>query len=238
MYGDLINGVKKYMKNIKLIDINNYLRVNLRLIIYSAFLGFTISLIYCSITPKLYEASFTLRLARIDSRLPHSHLSEKLGKEIPFILDAQRAFGNPSYPNSRLLNLCGFDQSNMSIKKLIAETTVMRGPDNKELFVRIKVPGRKNVASCAHAIVEDSINAYNARKGQIIAELLEEIPGAKIQDFVILDPSLNGVISVSDSYVYPNFFRIISGSVIFSILGCLYINWLRKKIASIIKTQE
>ena len=226
------------MKNIKLIDIKNYLQINLKLIGISAILGLSISLIYCLVTPKLYEASFTLRLGRIDPRPGHVITNENLAKEIPFILDAQRAFGSPAYPSPKLLNSCGMESTNESIKKLISETQVMRSPDNRELFIRLRVPGRDNARSCAQAIVEDSLKAYRARKAQILDELLAENPGENIQNFVILDPSLNGVMSISDSYVYPSFLRIILGSMVFSVLGFIYLDWIRKKIISVTRAQR
>jgi hypothetical protein len=231
-------ATNKNMNIIKLIDIKNYLQINFGLIIFAAFVGLSASLIYCLVTPKLYEASFTLRLARIDSLPGKSYTNENLGKEIPFILDAQRALGNPAYPSPKLLSSCGLSSTNESIKKLIAETRVMRSPDNRELFIQLRVPGRDNAANCAQAIVEMSLKAYEARKSQVLEEILAQNPAAKIQNFAILDPSLNGVVSTSDSYVYPSFLRIIIGGTIFSILGLLYLNWVRKKIVSVLRAQE
>jgi len=228
----------KKMNSIKLIDIKKYLQINSGLITFAVFLGLSISLIYCLVTPKLYEASFTLRLARIDLLPGNSYVNENLGKEIPFILDAQRALGNPAYPNHKILSSCGLASSNESIKKLIAETRVMRSPDNRELFIRLRVPGRDNTVNCAQAIVDMSLKSYEARKSQVLDEILVGNPGAKIKNFAILDPSLNGVISISDSYVYPSFLRIILGCTIFSVLGLLYLNWARKKIASVLRAQK
>lgn len=218
------------MKNVTLLEIRNYFKENLKIIIFAGIFGIIASFIFCIFTPKLYEASFTLSLGRINALKINNSVDNRLDKEIPFVLDAQRSFKNPAWISSDILEKCGYTPSNKARKDLISAINVIRSPDNKELLLTLRIPGRENTKNCAEAVIGESLLTYNARLDQVLREILGDTPSMKASDFALKLSGLNGGLSISDSYVYPSFTKIIFGFSALLIVISLYIKSILMQI--------
>lgn len=223
------------MKNIQIKDIVNYLKINLNKILFSGIIGLIVGFGYCLYTPALYESHFTLMLGKIDSASGYKFKNDRIGQEIPFILDAQRAFSSPDLASDQILRDCGYPISNASRKIFIKSIEIIRSPDNQQLLVRVRTPGKERALKCAVKLAGNALESYQSRQKQIFTELMTEAPGVKKSDFIIREPGINGMILVSDRPVWPNYYRIIFGFTLLCIIGFLYASWVWGSIARKLK---
>lgn len=223
------------MKKIQIKDIINYLKIKLNKILFSGIIGIIIGLGYCLYNPALYESHFTLMLGKIDSASGYKFKNDRIGQEIPFILDAQRAFSSPDLASDQILRDCGYPISNASRKILIKSIEIMRSPDNQQLLVRVRAPGKERALKCAVQLAGNALESYQSRQMQILSELMTEAPSIKKSDFIIREPGINGVILVSDGPVWPNYYRIMFGFMLLCIVGFLYASWIWDSISRKLK---
>jgi hypothetical protein len=214
------------MNKIQIKDIINYLKTNSKKILFSGLIGFVVSLGYCLYTPALYESHFTLMLGKIDSASGRKFKHDRIGQEIPFVLDAQRAFSSPDLASDSIIQGCGYTISNESRKIFIKSINIIRSPDNQQLLVRVRAPGKERALKCAIVLANNALGSYQNRQKQILAELMAESPEIREADFAIREPGINGMLLVSDGPVWPNYFRIIIGFMLFCIVGFLYASWV------------
>jgi hypothetical protein len=223
------------MKIIQIKDIINYLKININRILLSGAIGFIIGLSYCLYMPTLYESHFTLMLGKIDSASGRKFKNDRIGQEIPFILDAQRAFSSPDLASDQIIQGCGYPISNESRKIFIKSIEIIRSPDNQQLLVRVRIPEKERALKCAVILANNALESYQNRQKQILAELMAEGPGIKEEDFIIRAPGINGMLLVSDGPVWPNYYRMIFGFMLFGIIGFLYASWVWNSIVRKLK---
>lgn len=197
---------------LKKIVINNH-----KIILIIFFIGIIISFLVFNLLGKVFESHFEIGLGKIEANKIVDSNQDLLNTPIPFILDAQRSLLNPENIPLEMLKSCGLTDSNSDRKKLVNNILVSRINSNQALLYRIRVNNPLFQKTCALYIANYQLDNFNGRLNQVIEELgpsnILNSPNIKI-----IKPLLIRSINHSDSFIFPNFYKILIGTELLMIL--------------------
>ena len=180
-----------------------------------AFLGFLAGIIYCTLSPRIYEAKFNVALAMVN------------GHYIPSLDGARRLFANPEDIDAPMLLACNLSDSNTDRKKLASSIFSSKfDPEKTLVSVRVRVDGKQAAIDCA-----TYLSKYMVMKSDALS--LAYIERLKAGGEAISQSRLSSVatgVNVSDSFILPRPYHTISAFILLSVMLGLFLVWLKAQL--------
>lgn len=190
----------------------------LRFYLFSwAFFGLLIGVIYCFLSPKIYEARFNVALAMVN------------GHYIPSLDGARRLFANPEDIDAQMLLACNLSNSNADRKKLASSVFSSKfDPEKTLVSVRVRVEGKQAAFDCAMYLSKYMVMKSDALSLAYIDRL--KAGGEPISQSRLSSIATN--VNVSDDFILPRPYHTISAFILLSIMLGLFLLWLKSQLRS------
>jgi hypothetical protein len=203
-----------------------YLKKSYRVLTFFGITGFVIGgLIYLA-SPKIYEATFILKLPSANAISPLGEIEKHIIKPVPTALDVKKTLLQPANLSNDVVMICGFEDTNEGRKKLVNSISSNIVNYDSGLQVIIRLPGADVVKLCANRLSGELLNFSNNEKDRYV-DYANRSSLIKNSMLVNENAQLTAPIRISDGVVYPRLNRLLLGCLILGLLLSCLIDWVR-----------
>lgn len=203
-----------------------YLKKSYRVLTFFGITGFVIGgLIYLA-SPKIYEATFTLKLPSANAISPLGEIEKHIIKPVPTALDVKKTLLQPANLSNDVVMICGFEDTNEGRKKLVNSISSNIVNYDSGLQVIIRLPGADVAKLCANRLSGELLNFSNNEKDRYV-DYANRSSLIKNSMLVNENAQLTAPIRISDGVVYPRLNRLLLGCLILGLLLSCLIDWVR-----------
>lgn len=182
-----------------------------RLLMFWLVLGLIIGFLAVELTPARYEASFVVKMPVSNAVNQNNQILDKEIQFVPNPIEIKKLFLRPEAFSAQTVQACGFEDSNEHRKILVKAITSEVAEYGSGILVTVRLPGKDRVSLCANALMADAIAFANAEKNRAVA-FIRRFNGANAW-MVDHDAYAPYAVRISSASVFPNPWKIISGSV-------------------------
>jgi uncharacterized protein involved in exopolysaccharide biosynthesis len=212
-----------------------WLRNNFKILMMIEVLCLFSAVIYLNFAPRIYEASFSLRLPKVPSTIsvdsPITRLQLLVSPQ-EFIRPTQ----NPMAYSSQFILDCMGEDTNANRKKFINALQLGVQQQGDVIAFNLRLEGRERVVKCANLMLEKTFNnlvqmqenylqSFNQNKGPELLNSLEK-QGKQSE---IKKPEVEQAIRISDSYVKPEISRVLTGSILLGFFLTVFASVMRAR---------
>lgn len=215
-------------------QILGFLKSRVRLIVATGLLGAAVALTINVMSPKIYEAYFEFKLARVLVKTEAQTAKEPNWVTIPQAVDARRILMSPMKISQSVVEACGYIDTNENRKKLINQIRINAlDSAGTEVFVYVRMDGKEAARKCAEAI--QAIQIANANSE--LDKYIEAVSNAESQTKVIKTSSAipGGSIRVSSDYIYPRVYLNLIAYIFMAIFIGLFLDWVYLRLSAVIR---
>lgn len=215
-------------------QILGFLKSRVRLIIATSLLGAAVALAINVMSPKIYEAYFEFKLARVLVETKAQGAKEPSWVPIPLAVDARRILMSPMKISQSVVEACGYIDTNENRKKLINQIRINTlDSAGTEVFVYVRMDGKEAARKCAEAVQAIQIANSNSE----LDKYIQAVSNADSQTKVIKTSSAisGGGIRVSSDYVYPRVYLNLIAYIFMAIFIGLFLDWVYLRLSAVIR---
>ena len=204
----------------------NYFKNSYKIFLICGLIGLSIGGVAYLNKPKLYEASFILKLPSANGVSPFGEVQRHIIKPVPTALDLKKTLLQPANISSDLLKICGFGDTNDDRKKMVNSITSNVVNYDTGLQVVIRLPGVGLTKQCATGLSEELMLFSNKEKDRYVNYANKT---SSLNNRMLVDESarLESTIRISDQVVYPRLDHFLMGSFILGLLFWGFVDWAR-----------
>lgn len=203
-----------------------YLKKSYRNLTFSAVAGFVIGGFIYLASPKIYEATFTLKLPSVNAISSLGEIQKHIIRPVPTALDVKKTLLQPANLSNDVVMICGFEDTNEGRKKLVNSISSNIVNYDSGLQVIIRLPGADVVNLCANRLSGELLNFSNNEKDRYV-DYANRSSLIKNSMLVNENAQLTAPIRISDGVVYPRLNRLLLGCLILGLLLSCLIDWVR-----------
>jgi len=203
-----------------------YLKQSYRSLAFFGMSGFVIGgLIYLA-SPKIYEATFTLKLPSVNAISPLGEIEKHIIRPVPTALDVKKTLLQPTNLSKDAVLICGFEDTNEGRKKFVNSISSNIVNYDSGLQVTVRLPGTDLVNLCAKRLSGELLDFSNKEKDRYV-DYANRSSSIKNSMLVNENAQLTAPIRISDGVVYPRLIHLLLGCLILGLLLSCLINWVR-----------
>ena len=180
--------------------------------------------LYLVISPRIYEADFSVRLPKMQVSSPGD--PAKLEWKLMLSgLEFMRGMQNPLTFSNTFIQECMGEDSNANRKKFINSTQLRLLNHADVIHFSLRIEGRENVIRCANLLqvrVLDDLNGVYESQAQKNKENLSTVIAYE-------KASPTDSLRISDSYIQPQVSKVIYAALILGIFMAIYAVSLKAK---------
>lgn len=211
-------------KDLNINEIMQYFRKRFLLLFYFGLTGLVLGLLINFFSPKIYESYFEFQLAGVYLKSELNESAKPMWVITPAAVDARRILMSPMKIDPRVVEACGYLDTNHNRKKLINQIYInLLNPAGADMFVNVRIEGAGAAKKCAEAIQEVEISNSNAELGKYLRKLVDSGMASKILDK--RTASLSGPVRVSSDPIYPRESLNLLASISLALILGLLIDW-------------
>ena len=185
------------------------------------------AVIYIAISPKIYEADFTIRLPKIQK------LSPKIEWTLPISgLDFMRLVQNPLIFPGELIANCMGEDTNFNRKKFTNSTRISLANNADAIRFTLRIGGKEQALLCANLLQNMVISDLDGILEKAIIALKLNTNPMLVDSIVSERPALLMSIRLSDNYIKPDPLKTIIFAFILGLLFTAFGSILKEKYSA------
>ena len=202
-----------------------YLKKSHRILISFGLAGFIIGCLIYFASPKIYEATFTMKLPSVNAISALGEIEKHIIRPVPTALDVKKTLLQPANLSKDTVLICGFEDTNEGRKKFVNSMSSNIVNYDSGLQVIVRVPGANVVNLCAKRLLEELLNFSNNEKDRYV-DYANRASSVKNSMLVNENAQLIAPIRISDDVVYPRLGHLLLGCLILGLLLSCLIDWV------------
>jgi capsular polysaccharide biosynthesis protein len=208
--------------NISYRAVSEWFRGNLKLLIILEVACLLVAGIYFFIAPRVYEANFSISLPKVSVTPETNPLKFRLMiSPQEFIRPTQ----NPMAYSDAFVKECMGEDTNANRKKMIQGLQLGVKQQGDVIAFTLRLEGAERPAKCAALMMQRAFDDLTASQD---IYLQARTPGA-IDPATYVRPALVQSIRMSDSYIKPDLYRILTIGFLAGIFLTVFVSLMRKK---------
>ena len=212
-------------KDLNINEIMQYFRKRALLLFYFGLAGLIVGLVINFFSPKIYESYFEFQLAGVHLKSELNGSAKPIWVITPAAVDARRILMSPMKIDPRIVEACGYSDTNQNRKELINQIYInLLNPAGADMFVNVRIEGAGAAKECAEAIQTVEVSNSNAELGKYLKKLVDSGMASKILDKRMA--SLSGAVRVSSDPIYPRKILNLLASISLALILGLLIDWV------------
>lgn len=213
----------------------NWFSTNFKVLIIVGAICLTVGMVYFGLAPRIYEADFSLSLPKVVTAPSTSSDTPQLRLLISpqeFIRPTQ----NPMAYSSDLIEGCMGVDTNANRKKMINSMQLSVQQQGDVIAFTLRLEGRERVNQCANLILTKVFNDLVITQENYFASLVKnEKKGNQNSKEVVSTaqefkkPEVVQIVRISDSYIKPDFIKIIIQAGLATIFLTIFLSIMRNR---------
>ena len=208
--------------NISYRAVSEWFKGNLKLLLVLEVACLLVSSIYFLMAPRIYEANFSISLPKVsitpDTNPPKLRL---MMSPQEFIRPTQ----DPLAYSEEFVKDCMGEDSNANRKKMINGLQLGVKQQGDVIAFTLRLEGAERTAKCAALMMQRAFDDLTVSQDLYLKSRTSEA----IDPATYVRPALVQSIRMSDSYVKPDLYRILTSGVLAGIFITVFISLMRKK---------
>jgi hypothetical protein len=208
--------------NISYRAVSEWFKGNLKLLMVLEIACLLASSIYFLVAPRIYEANFSISLPKV------SVTPETNPPKLRLMISPQefiRPTQDPMAYSEEFVKACMGEDSNANRKKMINGLQLGVKQQGDVIAFTLRLEGSERPAKCAALMMQRSFDDLTANQDLY---LKARTTGA-IDPATFVRPALVQSVRMSDSYVKPDLYRILTSGFLAGIFITVFISLMRKK---------
>jgi hypothetical protein len=208
--------------NISYREVCEWFKGNLKLLVILEIVCFLVAGIYFLMAPRIYEANFSISLPKV------SVTPETIPPKLRLMMSPQefiRPTQDPMAYSEEFVKACMGEDSNANRKKMISGLQLGVKQQGDVIAFTLRLEGEERPAKCAALMMQRAFDDLTASQDLY----LKARTAGAIDPATYVKPALVQSIRMSDSYVKPDLYRILTSGFLVGIFLTVFISLMRKK---------
>ena len=208
--------------NISYRAVCEWFKGNLKLLVILEIACLSIAAIYFLMAPRIYEANFSISLPKV------SATPETNPPKLRLMISPQefiRPTQDPMAYSEEFVKACMGEDSNVNRKKMINGLQLGVKQQGDVIAFTLRLEGSERPAKCAALMMQRAFDDLTRSQDLF---LKGRAPG-EIDPATYARPALVQAIRMSDSYVKPDLYRILTSGFLAGVFLTVFISLMRKK---------
>lgn len=213
--------------NIRYQAVINWLKSNFKILLILEITCLLFASVYFVLSPRIYEANFSIVLPKVPTAIsndPHAPKMRLMVSPQEFIRPAQ----DPMSYSEAFIKDCMGEDTNANRKKLIKSLQLGVKQQGDVIAFTLRLEGNQRTATCANLWLIKVLNDLTVTQENYLKSA--GLDPANIVN--IAKPGLVQHIRMSDSYVKPDLFKLMTSAVLAGMFLSFFISIMRKQYSA------
>lgn len=205
-------------------DIIDWLSSNFKMLIILEIVCLLVAGIYFALTPRIYEANFSIGLPKVPapiSSVPGATRLQTLISPQEFIRPTQ----DPMAYSAQFIEQCMGQDTDANRKKFINALQLGVKQQGDVIAFTLRLEGYQKVLNCANVLMGKVLQDLSLSQENYVKSIALAEPDKQ----KVAPPTMVQVVRISDSYVKPDLTRLLTIGALAGIFLAIFISILRKK---------